>query len=91
MEFVTLKAPKATFRKIGYLQRVLSFREGKQVFKSKVISKAIDLLEESFVSKSVKKSNIMDICGIAKGGGPSNAAIDVDEVVYGDPHGLNRR
>ena len=90
MEFVTLKAPKRTVKRINYLQSVLTFREGRNVPKSEVIAKAVDLLDAQYVEKKEPKSSFSAIFGIAKGGGPSNAD-DIDEVVYGDPYGDNHR
>lgn len=82
MEYVTKKVPKSLVADILELQAEYTLAEGRRVNESEIIANAVREYKRKPVLK--KRYTLADLCGIAKGGPKGNAAVDLDNVVYGD-------
>ncbi len=82
MEYVTKKVPKDIVPAITELQAEYTLAEGRRVTEGEIIRRAVrELARKPLASK--KKYTLADLCGSVKGGPRTNAAEDLDEVVYG--------
>lgn len=84
-EFVSLRVPKKIMPKLYRLKAKLMLERERKVSDAEVVVDAIEsklMNEPEFYRKD--GVNIWDYVGFIKGGKPSNAAVDVDEVLYGD-------
>lgn len=66
------------------LKARLMLEEGRNVSDADVISKALEFTLRNEAAKKRGEGSLLSCAGIIKGGKPTNASVDVDEVLYGD-------
>ena len=84
-EFVSLRVSKSLMGKLHRLKARLMFSRERKVSDAEVVREAVEFTlrkESEFIGGG--KIDLMDYSGFIKGGKPSNAAVDVDNVLYGD-------
>lgn len=84
-EFISLRVPRSIMPKLHRLKAKLMLERERKVSDAEVVVDAIESkLKREPEFRRTGGVNLWDYAGFIKGGKPSNAAVDVDEVLYGD-------
>lgn len=84
MEYITKKLPRDAETLLHRFQATHVLNTGEKLNDGQAMKKALEIaLESESARKKTKKYQLSDLKGFIKDGPPSNAATDVDQVVYG--------
>lgn len=83
VEYITKKLPKDAESLLHRFQATHILNTGEKLNEGQAMKKALEYALEHETEKKEKKYDLKDLCGFIKGGPKSNAAEEVDRVVYG--------
>ncbi len=83
MSFISLRVPQDLMAKVHRLKAKLMLARSDKVSDAEVVRTAVEFALKNESGLLTGKKPLMDYCGIVSGG-PSNAAEDLHDVLYGE-------